>query len=101
MTSRHICLLKQKKLFALKKSLTKTELIYSSNMANSLLFRSSNMADVTSCEHILSARGKENGNMVHRAIALSTFTFIQLCTISNSTINRRYRYLQFTVNLQN
>ena len=34
----HICLLKQKNVFALKKSLIPTGFIYSSNMADSILF---------------------------------------------------------------
>ena len=37
-TRNHICLLKQKIVFALKKSLTPIGLIYSSHMADSLLF---------------------------------------------------------------
>ena len=53
MISGHICLMKQKKVFALQKSSTPTGLIWYTNMADFSLFRYTNMADMTSRENAL------------------------------------------------
>ena len=45
--------MKQKKVFALQKSSTPTGLIWYTNMADFLLFRNTNMADMTSRENAL------------------------------------------------